>query len=509
MTVVHPPAAKTFDLKVVVPVEDMTELGQPTGDLTGAGGRGREPRLDLAARRRAGARPDRGPPLDDRVRQLAPAGRAADRPAQRARLRAGRRRDRRAAAVAGPADRRESGEGGGAPQIVARAHHGSVSREQRSIAEEELKAGRLPAVVATSSLELGIDMGAVDLVVQVESPPSVASGLQRVGRAGHQVGAVSEGVIFPKYRGDLLECAVVAERMRDGADRVDALPAQRPRRGGPADRRDGRDGADDRRRGRGADPAGRAVRRPAPIGARGRARHAVGPLPVRCLRRAAAAHRLGPRHRRAHPAPGRAAAGRHQRRHDPRPRPVRRLPRRRRGPGPAGRRTRRRDGLRVAGRRRVPARLVVVADRGDHPRPGAGHPGAGPGRADAVLEGRRPRPSGRAGTGDRRVPARDGDRVARPPRPSAARAAGLDDWAVAEPAGLPGRAARRPPATCPTTARSWSSGSATSSATGAWSCTRRSARRSTRPGRWRSRPGMRERQRHRRVSRCTPTTASC
>src|SRR5262249_6574645 len=101
--------------------------------------------------------------------------------------------------------------------VVARAHHGSVSREQRSLVEEDLKAGRLPAVVATSSLELGIDMGAVDLVVQVEAPPSVASGLQRVGRAGHQVGAVSRGVIFPKYRGDLVECAVVAERMRDGA----------------------------------------------------------------------------------------------------------------------------------------------------------------------------------------------------------------------------------------------------------------------------------------------------
>ncbi|WP_460369146.1 DEAD/DEAH box helicase, partial [Actinocorallia lasiicapitis] len=99
---------------------------------------------------------------------------------------------------------------------VARAHHGSVSREERAGIEEALKAGRLPAVVATSSLELGIDMGAVDLVIQVESPPSVASGLQRVGRAGHQVGAVSRGVIFPKFRGDLVQTAVVAERMRDG-----------------------------------------------------------------------------------------------------------------------------------------------------------------------------------------------------------------------------------------------------------------------------------------------------
>ncbi|GAB3876650.1 hypothetical protein GCM10029964_024030 [Kibdelosporangium lantanae] len=92
-----------------------------------------------------------------------------------------------------------------------------MAREQRTVVEEELKSGRLPCVVATSSLELGIDMGAVDLVIQVEAPPSVASGLQRVGRAGHHVGAVSRGVMFPKFRGDLVSCAVVAERMRDGA----------------------------------------------------------------------------------------------------------------------------------------------------------------------------------------------------------------------------------------------------------------------------------------------------
>ena len=91
-----------------------------------------------------------------------------------------------------------------------------MSKEQRALIEEDLKAGRLPAVVATSSLELGVDMGAVDLVIQVESPPSVASGLQRVGRAGHQVGAVSKGVVLPKYRGDLVQTAVVAQRMRDG-----------------------------------------------------------------------------------------------------------------------------------------------------------------------------------------------------------------------------------------------------------------------------------------------------
>ncbi|MGW5259544.1 Lhr family helicase [Microbispora sp. NPDC004025] len=110
----------------------------------------------------------------------------------------------------------QAGVSGGALPEVVRAHHGSVSKEERSQIEEALKSGRLPAVVATSSLELGIDMGSVDLVACVEAPPSVASGLQRIGRAGHQVGAVSRGVIFPKYRGDLVQTAVVAERMRTG-----------------------------------------------------------------------------------------------------------------------------------------------------------------------------------------------------------------------------------------------------------------------------------------------------
>src|SRR4029079_4343850 len=90
--------------------------------------------------------------------------------------------------------------------------------------EEDLKAGRIPGLVATSSLELGIDMGAVDLVVLVESPTSVASGLQRVGRAGHQVGEPSKGIVFPKFRGDLLESAVVVQRMHDGAIETTAMP---------------------------------------------------------------------------------------------------------------------------------------------------------------------------------------------------------------------------------------------------------------------------------------------
>lgn len=115
----------------------------------------------------------------------------------------------------------QSGTSHGAAPVLARAHHGSVSKEHRAEIEDALKSGRLPAVVATSSLELGIDMGAVDLVVQIESPPSVASGLQRVGRAGHQVGAVSHGAFFPKHRGDLVQTAVVVDRMRGG--KIEAL----------------------------------------------------------------------------------------------------------------------------------------------------------------------------------------------------------------------------------------------------------------------------------------------
>ena len=115
-----------------------------------------------------------------------------------------------------PAQLMASGASFGAPTLLARAHHGSVSKEQRAQVEDDLKSGRLKAVVATSSLELGIDMGAVDLVIQVEAPPSVASGLQRIGRAGHQVGEISQGVLFPKHRTDLISCAVTVTRMLTG-----------------------------------------------------------------------------------------------------------------------------------------------------------------------------------------------------------------------------------------------------------------------------------------------------
>jgi ATP-dependent Lhr-like helicase len=124
-------------------------------------------------------------------------------------------------------DRRRAESQGSDPsglEEIARAHHGSLAHEERLVVEELLKSGKLPCLVATSSLELGIDMGALDLVIQVESPKSVSRGLQRVGRAGHQLNEVSKGRIFPKFRADLLECTVVAKRMRDGEIEETVIP---------------------------------------------------------------------------------------------------------------------------------------------------------------------------------------------------------------------------------------------------------------------------------------------
>ncbi len=231
--IVQPPSAKRWDLQVVVPVPDLSALGETTGDLSGPAA-GPERRSSI------------WPHVEERIVDLVADHRStlvfanSRRLAERLTTRLNEIWDERLAQAADPEDAdtqsrhtgtsggrtpaqvmAQSGQSTGAPAVLARAHHGSVSKEQRADIEEALKAGRLPAVVATSSLELGIDMGAVDLVVQVESPPSVASGLQRVGRAGHQVGAVSHGVMFPKFRGDLVQTAVVAERMRAGA--IEAL----------------------------------------------------------------------------------------------------------------------------------------------------------------------------------------------------------------------------------------------------------------------------------------------
>ena len=223
----------------------------------------------------------------------------------------------------------QSGSSKGPPPSWPGPTTGRSAKEQRQLIEEDLKAGRLPAVVATSSLELGIDMGAVDLVVQVESPPSVASGLQRVGRAGHQVGAVSRGVLFPKFRGDLVQTAVVVERMRAGAieslrvpaNPVDVLAQQIVAMCAMDDW-----AVDDLERWSGGPP--RSPPCPTRI-LRGGPRHARRALPQRRVRRAPPAHRLGPPDRRAHRPPRRPAPGGDQRRHDPRPRPVCRVPRHR------------------------------------------------------------------------------------------------------------------------------------------------------------------------------------
>ncbi|AXG80639.1 ATP-dependent helicase [Streptomyces paludis] len=222
--IVQPPSGKEFDLSVVVPVEDLGELGG-------------SPAPDRAADPERAEKPSIWPHVEERIADLVQAHRStivfanSRRLAERLCNRLNEIAYERATGETMPEEHSpaqlmaQSGAARGAPALLARAHHGSVSKEQRAQVEEDLKAGRLPAVVATSSLELGIDMGAVDLVVQVESPPSVASGLQRVGRAGHQVGAVSTGVVFPKYRGDLVQAAVVTERMRAGAIEALRVPA--------------------------------------------------------------------------------------------------------------------------------------------------------------------------------------------------------------------------------------------------------------------------------------------
>ncbi|GAA0397216.1 ATP-dependent helicase [Micromonospora gifhornensis] len=214
--VVAPISAKTIEVSVQVPVEDMTRLDEAPA-----------PGDELGGPRTASI----WPALEERVYALIQAHRStivftnSRRSAERlcARLNelaaeqpVGESPTAPTGAHRTPAlMMAQAGAVTGAPPVIARAHHGSVSREERRHIEESLKAGQLPAVVATSSLELGIDMGSVDLVVQIEAPPSVAAGLQRVGRAGHQVGAVSRGVVLPKHRGDLLSCAVVAERMSE------------------------------------------------------------------------------------------------------------------------------------------------------------------------------------------------------------------------------------------------------------------------------------------------------
>ncbi|HVL93007.1 MAG TPA: DEAD/DEAH box helicase [Acidimicrobiales bacterium] len=202
VTIVDAGVSKPLDLEVIVPIEDMGELGRPIrtpdGDPLMVGPAAGDPEA------RHSIWPAMHPVLLDLIRAhtstlvFVNSRRLAERLSARLNELAG--------------------------EELVRAHHGSLAYEQRLEIEDALKAGKLPALVATSSLELGIDMGAIDLVVQVEAPSSVASGLQRIGRAGHRVGEPSKGRIFPKFRGDLVVAAVVAQRMVGGLIEETSLP---------------------------------------------------------------------------------------------------------------------------------------------------------------------------------------------------------------------------------------------------------------------------------------------
>jgi ATP-dependent helicase Lhr and Lhr-like helicase len=195
VTVLDAGARKALELRVEVPVEDMSRLGQP---LATAG----------APAPQDASRASIWTAIHPRLLQLVRAHRSTI-------LFVNSRRvaERLAAALNELAG-----------ETLVQAHHGSIARAQRVAIEEDLKAGRVRGLVATSSLELGIDMGAVDLVVQIEAPPSVASGLQRIGRAGHRMGEASRGVLFPKYRSDLLACAALTEAMHEGAVEATQYP---------------------------------------------------------------------------------------------------------------------------------------------------------------------------------------------------------------------------------------------------------------------------------------------
>ena len=222
--------------------------------------------LDLVGDPSATARADSRASVDADLRQQPPPRRAAGRRAQRA-----GRRDARA--------------------LASRVDRARTARRDRGSAQ----GGHLRALVATSSLELGIDMGAIDLVVQVEAPPSVASGLQRIGRSGHQIDAVSEGVIFPKFRGDLVACAAVPGRCT--RDAVEATRYPRNPLDIVAQQIVAMTSMDEWH----VDDLFATIRRAAPFAelsraaVRRRARHAVGPLSVRRVRGAPSARHLGPR----------------------------------------------------------------------------------------------------------------------------------------------------------------------------------------------------------------------
>jgi ATP-dependent helicase Lhr and Lhr-like helicase len=210
VTIVDAGARKRLGLRIEVPVEDMARLTTTDAPSTGSGSSRTSSRDDVPSGPASvgDTRPSIWSAIHPRLLELIRAHQSTLIFVNSRRL---------AERLAGALNEL-------AGEVLVRSHHGSIAREQRMDIEDRLKAGTLRALVATSSLELGIDMGAIDLVVQIEAPPTVASGLQRIGRAGHQIDAVSEGVIFPKFRGDLVACAAVAKAMHDGAVEATRYP---------------------------------------------------------------------------------------------------------------------------------------------------------------------------------------------------------------------------------------------------------------------------------------------
>lgn len=194
---------KRLDLRVEVPVEDMARPGDHP--IKPSGGEG-EPNAAMADMFSGPSTPSIWPAMHPRLLDLIQQHRSTMIFVNSRRL-----AERLATAINELAAEQDDGAG-----EIAMAHHGSIAKDQRAEIEDRLKRGQLPAIIATSSLELGIDMGAVDLVIQIETPPTIASGLQRIGRAGHSVGETSRGIIFPKYRGDLLATAGATGRMLAG-----------------------------------------------------------------------------------------------------------------------------------------------------------------------------------------------------------------------------------------------------------------------------------------------------
>lgn len=230
--IVAPRASKTFELGVVVPMDDMTNPPPPPGTSTGSANGSGETADAEYTEVTGSVWPHVEEAIVDRILQnnstivFANSRRLAERLTGRLNEIYSERIGVELPDQTVPAQMMaQAGATAGADPVLAKAHHGSVSKEQRALVEEELKSGVLRCVVATSSLELGIDMGAVDLVIQVEAPPSAASGLQRVGRAGHQVGEISRAALFPKHRGDVLHTAIVTERMLAG--KIEAIQVPR------------------------------------------------------------------------------------------------------------------------------------------------------------------------------------------------------------------------------------------------------------------------------------------